>query len=195
MPGLQETFSANLSKMIFLEITIVSKEDLLGICLLGASIFNLRQFDFADVVSNLLKPKVLRVTFFINDRLPSENVFECSVKDGRYLVLPVVVIDFDSVIALETLKSVEQKEDQVTTHSCEHSRIAFEFVSLVAERHVCDGAFVGKCCKTRQKAIPQVGVHAPVGFIAMHKGIHVQGDIGKPARSKRVFVAINNLSN
>lgn len=47
----------------------------------------MRQFDFADVVSNLLKPKVLRVTFFINDRLPSENVFECSVKDGRYLVL------------------------------------------------------------------------------------------------------------
>lgn len=73
------------------------------------SIFNLRQFDFADVVSNLLQPKELRVTFFINDRLPSEDVFECGVKDGRYLVLPVVVIDFDSVIALETLKSVEQK--------------------------------------------------------------------------------------
>lgn len=29
--GLRETFRPNLSKMIFLEITIVSKEDLLGI--------------------------------------------------------------------------------------------------------------------------------------------------------------------
>ena len=131
------------------------------------------QFDFADIVSNLLKPEVLRITFFVNDRLLSKNVFECSVKDGCYLVLSVIVIDFDSVIALEGLKSVEQKEDQVATHSCEHGRIAFELVSLVTERYVCDGAFVGKSCKTRQKATAQASAHGSVGFVAVHQGIHV----------------------
>ena len=75
-----------------------SKEDSFGTCLLVVGIFECCELDAADEVGNLLEPVVVRITIAICYDLAPKGILESRVQNARYVALPVVVIDLDSLV-------------------------------------------------------------------------------------------------
>lgn len=184
----------NLLEEVPLEVSLTSKEQLVGCGCLRISVFDGLKLDGAKVVGNLREAIALRCRVTVDCGLLGEDIFNCIVECLGNKGLTIVVIDFHLVELLQKIKMVKQKYGEIATNLLNDAPLSEwvvgQFILLVREHGILKGQILEIDPERGEISLPELNVHVEIGVVSVHQRREVQGDILEALSAQGSFVTL-----
>lgn len=188
---LLQNMPPELSQVVLLEVTPLTKKAPIGRSLLVALVLQSDELDATGEVCNLEHPVFSWMCFPVHHRTLEEGVLKRRVKDASDEGLSVIVVDLDEIEFDELIEIVKQELGQVTLHGANELIRRLESILSIDKGVVAERSMLRERTEGHEELGAQRRIEVPVLLVCPEKRVEVEGDVWEVSVRERLLVQID----
>lgn len=188
-----QQFTLEFSQVVFLKVTSIPKEELIGPVLLPVLILDGVELKRANAIGNLGETIAPGRGVTINDGFLRRHIFEGVMQRLGYQLPPVVAINLDPVELSKMVEVVQQIDCQIPSDALDNAArgagIFVELGLLIRENGISKRQVLSEDTESGEVSFASLYIHALVVIMAVQQRGQMQQDVIQPLSAQRVEVA------